>query len=72
MPGPVLPALTYAGGLVVAGAGAGLEVLDAASGALLYRYVTGGTLEGPPAIEDDQLLVGSADHRVYAFGPAGG
>lgn len=66
----VLPALASVNGLVIAGAGPTLEVLNASTGTLLYSYKTGGTLYGPAAVASSHLYVGSTDGRVYAFGLA--
>jgi outer membrane protein assembly factor BamB len=65
---PVLPALAYANGLVIDGAGPTLEVRDAATGRLLYHYTTGKTIYSAPSIANGQLFVGSTNGNVYAFG----
>ena len=69
-PGSIIPALAYANGLVVDGAGATLEVRRAASGARLYGYTTGGPLYGAPSVANGRIYAGSMDGRVYAFGVA--
>jgi outer membrane protein assembly factor BamB len=68
-PSPVLPALAYADGLVIAGTGNALEVLDASSGARLYSFPTEtqAALFGPPSIAHGTLFFGSADGTVYAL-----
>ncbi|HEY7835638.1 MAG TPA: PQQ-binding-like beta-propeller repeat protein, partial [Ktedonobacterales bacterium] len=66
-PAPIIPALAYDNGFVLAGAGAMLEALDAGTGARLYGYTTGGTLFGPPAVANGTIYFGSLDHNVYAL-----
>jgi outer membrane protein assembly factor BamB len=65
---PVIPALAYSNGLLVAGAGASLEVLDATSGTRLYSYTTGGYLYAAPSVANGQIYTGGKDNTVYAFG----
>lgn len=67
VPFPVVPALSYANGLVIAGEGATMEVLDAMTGTRLYSYETGGTLYGPAAISRGIIYMGSIDGSLYAF-----
>src|SRR6266480_42933 len=67
-PGPVIPALAYSNGLIIDGAGATMEVLDASSGTRLYSYTTGGYLYAPPSVANGQIYTGGTDNRVYAFG----
>lgn len=69
---PVIAALAYANGLVIAGAGTTLEVLDAASGNRLYSFQTGGTIYGAPSVSGGQIFAGSVDGSLYAFGLASG
>jgi outer membrane protein assembly factor BamB len=69
-PDSVIPALAYANGLVVDGAGATLEVRRAASGARLYSYTTRGPIYGAPSVANGRIYAGSADGKVYAFGVA--
>jgi len=69
-PAVIVPAIAYANGLIVDGAGATLEVLNASTGAPLYSYVTGGTLWGAPSVANGQIFEGSTDGYVYAFGLA--
>jgi outer membrane protein assembly factor BamB len=68
-PGSVLPALAYANGVLVDGAGRDVEVLDASSGALLFTYATGAVIFGPPAISNGHVYIGSTDGSEYAFAP---
>jgi outer membrane protein assembly factor BamB len=65
--GVVLPALSYANGLVVSGAGSHIEVLDAATGNLLYSYATGGAVYGAATISNGHIYASSTDGSVYAF-----
>lgn len=65
--GSVLPALAYAGGLVVDGAGSHVEVLDASNGKLLFTYATGAVIYGPPTVSNGHLYIGSTDGFVYVF-----
>jgi len=67
-PGAVVPALAYANGLVIDGAGPVLEVLDASSGTRLYSYRTGGALYAAPSVSNGQIFTGGTDNTVYAFG----
>ena len=67
-PGAVVPALAYANGLVVDGAGPVLEVLDASSGTRLYSYTTGGALYAAPSVANGQIFTGGTDDNVYSFG----
>jgi outer membrane protein assembly factor BamB len=69
-PDSIIPALAYANGLVVDGAGATLEVHRAASGALLYSYKTGASIYGPPSVANGRIYADSMDGKVYAFGVA--
>jgi len=66
--GVVIAALAYADGLVFDGAGAALEILNAATGATLYSYKTGATIYGAPSVSNGRVFVGSVDGNVYAFG----
>jgi outer membrane protein assembly factor BamB len=67
-PGPVVPALAYANGLVIDGAGAWLEVLNAADGTLLYSYKAGAPLYAAPSVSNGEIFTGGVDGNVYAFG----
>ncbi|HEV8193657.1 MAG TPA: PQQ-binding-like beta-propeller repeat protein, partial [Ktedonobacterales bacterium] len=67
-PAPVVPALTYDNGLVVAEAGSSLEVLDASTGHRLYSYTTGAVLYGPPSVASGAIYFGSGDRNLYALG----
>ena len=67
-PGTIIPALAYANGLVIDGAGPTLEVLNAATGAMLYSYRTGAVFYGAPSVANGRIYAGSADGKLYAFG----
>jgi len=67
-PGVIVPAIAYANGLIIDDPGPTMEVINAATGAPLYSYTTGGTLYGPPSVSNGQILQGSTDGYVYAFG----
>ncbi len=64
---PVVPALAYDNGMVFAGVGSRLEVLDAASGGRLFSYLTGATIYGPPSISNGIVFIGSGDTNLWAF-----
>ncbi len=66
-PAAIVPAIASANGLIIDGAGPTLEVLNAATGAPLYSYMTGGTLWGAPSVSNGQIFEGSTDGYVYAF-----
>jgi outer membrane protein assembly factor BamB len=44
---------------------------DAATGAVLWSYATGGIINTAPAISSGMLYVGSFDDNLYAFGLPG-
>ena len=64
---PVIPALAYDNGMVFAGVGSRLEVLDATTGARLFSYATGGVIYAPPSISGGVVYIGSGDGNEYAF-----
>jgi PQQ-like domain/Dockerin type I domain len=45
--------------------------LNASSGAFVWRYTTGGTVDSSPAVADGKVYVGSFDNTVYCFGSSG-
>ena len=65
---PVIPALAYVNGLVLAGVGSNLDVLAAATGKLVFGYSTAGLIFSPPSVAGGRIYVGSQDGRVYALG----
>ncbi len=67
--GPIIPALAYDNGMVLAGSGPRLEVLDATDGARLFSYATGAVIYAPPSISDGVVYIGSGDGNEYAFSP---
>jgi len=61
-----------ANGVVYIGSGGGgVYALNAGTGALLWRYTTGGSVESSPAVANGVVYVGSLDGNVYAFGLKG-
>jgi hypothetical protein len=70
-PSPIIAAVAYTNGLVIAGPGASVEVLNAASGSQLWSYATGGYIYGAPSVAGGTVYVGSVDKAVYAFGLEG-
>jgi outer membrane protein assembly factor BamB len=71
-PAPVIPAIAYADGFVVDGAGRYLEVLDAGSGSRLYSAMLPATFYAPPSVANGTIFVATTDGSVSAFrlGPA--
>jgi hypothetical protein len=63
----VVPALAYVNGLVVAGAGSEIVVLDANSGQQLFDYSTAGPIYSPPSVSGGRIYVGSQDGNIYAL-----
>ena len=63
-PSPIIAAVAYTNGLVMAGSDANLEALDAVSGAALWSF-------GAPSIAGGMVYAGSVDQAVYAFGLEG-
>ncbi|MCI4318986.1 MAG: PQQ-binding-like beta-propeller repeat protein [Thermoplasmata archaeon] len=72
--GHVLGALTYADGLVLAGAGAMLEVLDSSNGTLLWNATPSqlAGFFGAPSVSNGCIYEGSSDGSLYAWGVSGG
>ena len=68
MQGPVFGAVVYVNGLVIVNGGSVVEVLDAATGARLFSYTTGGVIYSAPSVANGQIFVGSTDGKVYALG----
>ena len=70
---PYTAAVYSKGGLVFAGsADHYLYALDLASGALRWRYQTGGPISSSPAYANGVVLVGALDGRLYAVAAATG
>jgi outer membrane protein assembly factor BamB len=68
VPGPVIPAIAYANGLIIDGEGQTIEVLDARTGTRLYSYQTAQDIYSPPSVAHGQIFIGSLDGNVYSFG----
>ncbi|HEY7350450.1 MAG TPA: PQQ-binding-like beta-propeller repeat protein [Ktedonobacterales bacterium] len=66
--GVVVGALAYDNGLVIAGAGDTMVVLDAATGARLYSYQLDGGIYVAPTVAQGQIYTGSLVGTVYALG----
>jgi len=65
--GPVLAPVSVANGVVFAAAGTQAVALDAATGALLWRFDTGVFLYGGIAISDGRIFFGDTHGNLYAF-----
>jgi outer membrane protein assembly factor BamB len=76
MPDPFdfyLSSPAIASGNVYFGSGDGnVYALDAASGALKWKFMTGNVVHSSPAVSDGTLYVGSWDHFLYALDAATG
>ena len=64
---PVVPALAYANGLLIASAGRLLEVLDGASGARLYSFSEAATAFGAASVANGSIFASSTDGTVFAL-----
>jgi outer membrane protein assembly factor BamB len=64
----VVAATAYVNGLVIDGAGATLELLNASTGQRLWYYTTGGIIYGAPSVSNGRIFVGTVDGSLYAFG----
>jgi outer membrane protein assembly factor BamB len=56
-----------ADGVVYVGSGNVVNVLSASTGALLWTYPTGNTIEGAPAVANGVVYIGSDDNNLYAL-----
>ena len=67
--GPVIGAVTALNGMVIAGAGSAVEVLNASNGQRLYSYDTGGGswIYAAPAVADGIIITGNTAGAIYAF-----
>ncbi len=67
--GPVIGAITSMNGMVIAGAGSALEVLDASTGQRLYSYDTGGGswIYAAPSVAAGTIITGNTAGVIYAF-----
>jgi len=68
--GPVIGAITYMNGMVIAGAGSGLELLNASNGQRLYSYDTGpgNWIYAAPAVAGGVIITGNTAGVIYGFG----
>lgn len=68
--GPVIGAITYDNGMVIAGAGSAVEVLNASNGQRLYSYDAGGGswIYAAPAVADGIIITGNTAGTIYGFG----
>ena len=71
--GPVIGAITYMNGMIIAGAGSAVELLDAATGRRVYSYDTGqgSWIYAAPAVADGVIITGNTAGVIYAFGLPG-
>lgn len=70
-PGQVVGAVTLVPGLVIAGAGSSLIVLNAQSGQQLFRYLDSARSSfffGAASVSNGVLYIGNKDGQIYAFG----
>ena len=67
--GPVIGAITYLNGMVIAGAGSAVEVLDATTGQRLYSYDTGhgSWIYAAPSVAAGTIVTGNTAGVIYAF-----
>lgn len=67
--GPVIGAITYMNGMVIAGAGSAVEALNASNGQRLYSYDTGpgSWIYAAPAVADGTIITGNTAGGIYAF-----
>jgi hypothetical protein len=68
--GPVIGAVTYMNGMVIVGAGSGVELLEATTGHRLYSYDTGpgNLIFAAPAVADGTIIIGNTSGTILAFG----
>jgi len=59
---------SVANGVVYASGGDNLYALDAGTGAFLWKYTTGNSIDSSPAVVNGMVYVGSGDGHLYAFG----
>ena len=67
--GPVIGAVTWVNGMVVAGAGSAVEVLNASNGQRLYSYDTGGNswIYAAPSVAAGTIITGNTAGVINAF-----
>jgi outer membrane protein assembly factor BamB len=68
--GPIIGAPAYVNGMIAYSEGTTFEVLNAATGALLYSYRLGGfsPSDGAVSVARSQFYVGANDGKLYTFG----
>jgi len=66
--GFVVGPMAYMNEMVMYGAGSVFEVLNAATGAVLFSYETGNDIYAAPSISHGQIFIGSTDGNLYSFG----
>jgi outer membrane protein assembly factor BamB len=69
LPDPVLPALAYDNGFVVAPAYANLDIFDAADGHVLLSQPTNSGTFAAPSISGGNIVVGLLDGNLWVLGP---
>ncbi len=69
--GPIVAAPAYVNGMLAEAEGNTFEVLNAATGTLLYSYVLPAPVYGAVSIARSQFYVGDVNGREYAFGVPG-
>ena len=65
---PVFGSIVYVGGVLAAVQDSTFEVLDAATGALLYSYDVGSTVYGAVSFAKGQFYFGDLNGKLYTFG----
>jgi outer membrane protein assembly factor BamB len=64
----VVPSSAYDNGFVMSGVGPELLVLDAATGAILYKQVTGPETYASPSVSGGKIFIGSLNGSFWIFG----
>ncbi len=64
----IIGSIAYVNGMVAYGEGNTFEVVNAATGALLYSYALPGVIYGPVTVAQSQFYVGDTNAKLYAFG----
>ena len=64
----IIGSIAVVNGMVAEAEGNTFEVLNAATGALLYSYVLPGVVYGPVTVAQGQFFVGDTNGKLYAFG----
>ena len=66
-PGSWYSSPAVAEGVVYAGAGSGVNAVNAITCAVLWNYTTGGTVASSPAVANGVVYIGSDDNNLYAL-----